>query len=100
MGKFVPADTRAGTAAASTCPSTSFREPPNLSNNPMICLLSGVLFVLRGSEPRRCSVLFAHVRAALRGPVVLVSGEVIDLGVYVYPHDGIGRTASLRLIFG
>src|ERR1700694_2582461 len=59
-----------------------------------------MLFVLGYPNASGRGVLLAHVGAGLRVSVILVAAEMINLGLGVRPHDGIGRTVALGLGFG
>ena len=61
---------------------------------------SGMLLVFGGTNALAKRVLLTHVRAFLGVPVILVSTEVINLGIEVRPHDDvIADAVGFRLPF-
>jgi len=58
-------------------------------------LASGMLFVLGSTDALSLCILLAHKGAFLGRAEVLVSAEVVDLGVEIGPHDSVGGAVRL-----
>src|SRR5437588_6472012 len=62
-------------------------------------LLSGMLLVLCRAIARCCRLRLTHISTSLRLSVLAAVGEVVDLGLRVYPDHSTAETPGLCFTF-